>query len=210
MKNLQAPEPAMLPNGIDRQAAILAETLNKESDSGCAIIGAEITSSRLESLLRAFFRRDPHSRKQAVDPLFTGYGPLSTFSARIQMAYAMYLIPKIIRDRGELIRKIRDHFGHSSSPARFCDKECRTPLHLLATGKFKPLDSVREVRHVLLGDRKLAEVSLTDRYNYICAVAQTVTIIERLETLVRNSGDIRPMVLTYEKIGTFENDLNDV
>jgi DNA-binding MltR family transcriptional regulator len=133
MQDSQQPE---LPASFHTRAEVLADTLNSESDRGSAIIGAQIMSDRLESLLRAFFRSDAQSRKQ-IDPLFKGFGPVSTFSTRIQMAYVMYLIPRIIRDRLEMIRKIRNHFAHSPTPAKFTDAQCKETLHILATGKFR-------------------------------------------------------------------------
>ncbi|MFO1512739.1 MAG: MltR family transcriptional regulator [Verrucomicrobiota bacterium] len=194
--------PIELPASFDIRAEVLADTLNRESDRGCAIIGAEITSDRLESLLRAFLRSDAQSKKQ-VDPLFKGFGPLSTFSARIQMAYVMYLIPKIIRDRLEMMRKIRNHFAHSPAPASFTDCECRETLHILATGKFRVSDTAASG---LNGDTKKRRTVPKERFYYICAVAQTATIIELLETLLRKHGDVRQIVLHYEKTGAFEYD----
>src|SRR5215471_6177486 len=76
---------------------IVAETLLKESDRGCAIFGAAILHDDLEDLLRAFFRTDEDSIKRVVDPLFQTYAPLSTFSSRIQIAFALKLITKDLK-----------------------------------------------------------------------------------------------------------------
>jgi DNA-binding MltR family transcriptional regulator len=191
-----------VPGSFHVRAEVLADSLHRESDRGCAIIGAEITSDRLESLIRAFLRSDAQNKKQ-VDSLFMGYGPLSTFSARIQMAYAMYLIPRIIRNRLEMMRKIRNHFAHSPAPASFTDGECREKLHILATGKFRVTDSAAS--DINNNNNARPDVS-KERFYYICAVAQTATIIELLETLLRKHRDIRQIVLNFEKTGTFEYD----
>jgi DNA-binding MltR family transcriptional regulator len=195
-------KPLDIPPSFHTRAEVLADTLNSESDRGCAIIGAEITSERLESLLRAFFRSDAQSKKQ-VEPLFKGFGPLSTFSARIQMAYVMCLIPRIIRDRLEMMRKIRNHFAHSPSRATFMDEECRETLHILANGKSKTTTPAAPAPD---GDHKTRHRVSKERFQYVCAVAQTATSIEFLETLIRKQGDIRQAVLHYEKVGTFEYD----
>jgi DNA-binding MltR family transcriptional regulator len=199
MQDSQQPE---LPASFHTRAEVLADTLNSESDRGSAIIGAEITSDRLESLLRAFFRSDAQSRKQ-IDPLFKGFGPVSTFSARIQMAYVMYLIPRIIRDRLEMIRKIRNHFAHSPTPAKFTDAQCKETLHLLATGKFIVTETAKPA---LNGRSKNRGAVSKKRFYFICAVAQTATIIELLESLLRKHGAVREIVLHYEKTGAFEYD----
>ena len=195
-------QPIELPASFHSRAEVLADTFDKESDRGCAIIGAEIASGRLESLLRSFFRSDAQSKKQ-VDTLFKGFGPLSTFSARIQMAYVMYLIPKIIRDRLEMMRKIRNHFAHSPTPASFVDTECRETLHILANGKFMVADVADFAPS---GETKSRPRVSKERFYYICAVAQTATIIELLETLLHKHGDVRQIVLHYEKTGAFEYD----
>lgn len=60
----------------------------KESDRGCAIIGASFLEDQLEDLIRAICRSD----EEAVDRLFEGYAPFATFSARIQAAFALRLM----------------------------------------------------------------------------------------------------------------------
>jgi len=45
-----------------------------------------------------------------------------------------------------------------------------------------------------------------ERFSFICAVAQTTTVIELLESFIRNGCDIRKLVLLYEEKGTFEYD----
>src|SRR5262249_32748525 len=46
-------------------------------------------------------------------------GPLATFSARIDMAYLLGLIPDNVRRELHLIRKIRNDFAHSSENLDF-------------------------------------------------------------------------------------------
>lgn len=48
MRNSERPTTKGLPLGFNERAAVLADTLNKESDRGCAILGAEIASTLLE------------------------------------------------------------------------------------------------------------------------------------------------------------------
>jgi hypothetical protein len=115
----------------------------------------------------------------------------------------MYLIPRVIRDRLEMIRKIRNHFAHSPTPAKFTDAQCRDTLHILATGKFRVTETAEVVSN---GGRKNRGAVFNGRFYFICAVAQTATIIELLESLLLKHGDIREIVLHSEKTGAFEYD----
>jgi DNA-binding MltR family transcriptional regulator len=166
--------------------------MNHESDHGCAVIGAEIVSNRLESLLRAFLRDDPDGNRFALATLFVGYGPLATFAAKIHVAYAIQLIPKIIGDRLDMIRKIRNHFAHSQVRSSFGDAACAETLLLLSSGRTDPPKAREEFNFM--------------RFAYTCAVAQTASILEALESIIANGGDIRTIVLRYEQEETFMYD----
>src|SRR5882672_1665762 len=47
--------------------------------------------------------------------LFTGYGPLSTFSSKIDMAYALGIISSDVHREMNKIREIRNKFAHSKA-----------------------------------------------------------------------------------------------
>jgi DNA-binding MltR family transcriptional regulator len=180
------------PLEFNERARVLAEVMNKESDHGCAVIGAEIVSNQLESLLRAFLRDDSSSSRFGVDALFTGYGPLMSFAAKIHVAYAMQLIPTIIRDRLDMIRRIRNHFAHCQTLSSFSDAACAETLLMLANGKAdapQPRDGFNYMR-----------------FAYTCAVAQTASILEVMKELTLKGQNIRALVLVYEQKGTFEYD----
>jgi DNA-binding MltR family transcriptional regulator len=79
-----------------------------ESDRACAVLGAAFLDEHLRALLEAFFVDDPRNLAE----LFDGSGPLSTFSARVGLAYALgFLAPSERRDLS-LIRRIRNDFAH--------------------------------------------------------------------------------------------------
>lgn len=85
-----------------------------ESDRAAAILAASFLDEALAAAIRSQFVDDP-----SVDELFTGYGPLSSFSARIEIAFALGLLDK--KHKGDLrfIRKIRNHFAHHPARASF-------------------------------------------------------------------------------------------
>jgi len=68
------------------------QSLQKESDRGCALIGAELLSDALQRKLEHFMQGGQKLKKE----LLTGLGPLSTFSARIKLSYCFHAIPKFI------------------------------------------------------------------------------------------------------------------
>lgn len=128
-------EQELLPAARSRGNAV-AETLAQESDRGCVIIGASFLEYQLELLIRAICRNDEESVKQVVDPLFKGYAPFATFSAKIKAAFALRLISSELKNQLDLIRKIRNDFAHGYSPVSFKTPQCQDRLQaLIATAK---------------------------------------------------------------------------
>ncbi len=192
--NRQTRKREKIPLRFNDRARVLAQVMNEETDQGCAVIGGQIVCNGLESLLRAFLRDDSECSRFALDSLFAGYGPLATFTGKIHMAYSIQLIPKIIRDRLDMIRKIRNHFAHSQTSASFSDAACQDVLMLLANGR-TDLPNARENSNA----KYL-------RFAYTCAVAQNATVLEFLECIIVKGGDIRSNVLRFEAEEVFEYD----
>jgi DNA-binding MltR family transcriptional regulator len=88
----------------------------KESDRACVILSASMLDQALESLLKAYLV--PLS--SAEDELLDGaYAPISTFSARIDLAYRLGLISTKFCHDLHLIRKIRNDFAHNITECNF-------------------------------------------------------------------------------------------
>lgn len=85
--------------------------LSKESDRGCALLAA----SHLDFLIEELLRVKMIGTKKQVNSLFEFNGPLGTFSSRILISYSMGLISKAYVNDLQIIRKIRNEFGHSPS-----------------------------------------------------------------------------------------------
>lgn len=94
-----------------------------ESDRGCILIGASVLDDVLSSLLQKHLGRTDHVNKSAMEPLFAGMGPLSTFSARIKLAYCLGLIKKWEFEDLERIRKIRNKAAHEYTAKTFTNNE---------------------------------------------------------------------------------------
>lgn len=82
---------------------------NNESDRGTALVAASLLDDRLRGILEAFLLKG----KVASD-LINGFNaPLGTFSSRTSAAYSLGLIQKNEFEEINLIRKIRNEFGHN-------------------------------------------------------------------------------------------------
>jgi len=98
---------------------LLQELLNfvaefeNESQRAVVILGAAKLDTLLEALLIRVLVPSPSGR----DELFDTDRPLSTFSAKIELAYRLGLISGALSRAMHLIRKIRNDFAHSASGA---------------------------------------------------------------------------------------------
>ncbi len=92
-------------------------------------MAAAYLSDQLERLLRRTFVDD----KPAIDELFRHLGPLGSFSGRIEMCYALGLLPAEARRDLHLIRRIRNDFGHVARALTFDEPgiagRCRELYH---------------------------------------------------------------------------------
>lgn len=67
----------------------VVDSYKQESDRSSAILAASFLEEILEKAIKSFLIED-----QFADTLFRGHSPLSTFSAKIDVAYALGLITK--------------------------------------------------------------------------------------------------------------------
>ena len=89
----------------------------QESDRAVAILATSYLEVLLEKLLRTKLIQNP-----VVNRLFTGNGPLASLSARIDICYALGLMPDYVLQDLTLIRRIRNHFAHHLNEASFQDE----------------------------------------------------------------------------------------
>jgi mannitol operon repressor len=114
------------PECLSPKTSELYNRLRSESDRGAALVGAAWLDAALDSLLRKYLIDNP----TIVDRLLAQDGPLSTFSARIDMACSLGLLGRKAYDDLHTIRVIRNDFGHHIEEASFNDERvvelCRT------------------------------------------------------------------------------------
>lgn len=183
------------------RAQRVAETLMRESDRGCAIFGAAILHDDLETLFRSFFRRDDWSRKRVVDPLFRGYAPLATFSARIQLAHAMRLIPTGTYKKIEIVRRLRNDFAHESGAIDFQDPRCQDQLRILIAAGAPRRAGDDDDKRVTVGGQTLTQRQIVERVAFVIAISeissQLCFLIERIE----EGLDVQAIVAALEQAG---------
>lgn len=93
------------------------KTLTPETDRGCALMAAAFLDEKLIELLRKNLADDVRLAVKVFEP----NGALGTFSARIDMAYLLGLIPKNAQKDLHILRKIRNEFAHVPDKLTFDD-----------------------------------------------------------------------------------------
>jgi len=102
-----------------------------ESDRASAVLGAAYLDELLEKLIASFLIDD----KKAIDILLSPskpYAPLSSFSAKIIMAYCLGLIDKIQYDDLNITKRIRNLFAHGLHGLDFQDEKISSEIKKLA------------------------------------------------------------------------------
>ena len=84
----------------------LVDVFMRESDRACAILGGELLNAELEALLNIATVEPMNSR------LLRGYGPLSSFASRIDVAFYFGFLSGEDRDDLHTVRDIRNLFAH--------------------------------------------------------------------------------------------------
>lgn len=99
------------------EANVFMKQLMEESDRGAALVGVAYLDELLVRLFKARMLTE-----NASEELFGRFGPLSSFSSRIDVAYCLgWIGPETYRDLN-LLRKIRNEFAHAHGPVTFADK----------------------------------------------------------------------------------------
>ncbi len=79
-------------------------------------------------------------------PLFRGYAPLSTFSAKIELCYAMGFISKKLYRSLTLVRKLRNDFAHEKHGVSFQEPKYRQRFLAILAGCERGSSGDSEVR----------------------------------------------------------------
>ena len=163
----------------------LKET-QKDSDRGCALLFGAILDVQVEKLLRSVLLQ----QKGVVDPLFTYPGPLSSFSAKVRMAYSLRLLHHYeYRDLRRII-KIRNRFAHELHGVSFAkDPEIATLCQELESRKV----------------HGLATANISNRWLFWLISASIVSDIDN-RTLDQDTDERIPAHTVFEMAEDTDND----
>lgn len=100
---------------LARDIFTLQRTLRRETDRGCALTAGAYLDEMLQRLLERYFRDE----RSVVEQFFAASGVLSSFSAKIDMSFALGLLDDHTRAALHLVRRIRNEFAHISSGLSF-------------------------------------------------------------------------------------------
>jgi DNA-binding MltR family transcriptional regulator len=104
---------------IRRKAAEIAEMIRdigKATDTAYVIVTATALENLLEQALLTNMR---DLSATAYSDLFKGYGPLSSFAAKIDLAFALKIIDREVKSGLHVVRDIRNKFAHAMTLAHF-------------------------------------------------------------------------------------------
>jgi DNA-binding MltR family transcriptional regulator len=103
--------------------------LSEHAEAGNALVAAGLVEDVLQNLL--LHAVIPLSNKFA-NSIFDGLGPLSRFSAKIEIAYIFRLIDEPTYNDLVAIQKIRNRFAHTSRFVNFQSEEIETVCQRLS------------------------------------------------------------------------------
>ena len=119
-----------------------------------------VISSRLDKALKeALLTRMRPLDKRLEASLFENYGPLATFSVKIDIAYALSIFDADMHHNLSVIRRIRNIFAHPSGPITKAPSFEDEQLIALCK-RFKGYDLTSEPRSNFLFGVKVAECIL--------------------------------------------------
>lgn len=102
-----------------------------ESHRGCVLIGCHVLDIALQLRIRSCFVRRRPVLRRAIIPLFEPTRPLSSFWAKIQLAYALNQLDDWAYEDLETIRGIRNSLAHSHGSFSFDAPETQQLLYHL-------------------------------------------------------------------------------
>lgn len=115
----------------------IVKEIDGQRDRPAAITSVAYLEHRLGETLRAVM--EPH--QVIANQIFKGYGPLASFSAKIDMAFMIGLYPEYIHRSLRTVKDIRNEFAHNPKPVTFKSQRiadlCKNLPKPLEQKKFK-------------------------------------------------------------------------
>jgi DNA-binding MltR family transcriptional regulator len=137
----------------------LVTLFHSESDRGAAVLAGSYVENYLATLLKAWMENT-----DKADQLFDSSGPLSSFSQRIEIAYAFGII--YLHDYKDLqnIRKIRNYFAHHPKEASFNNSPVREWVANLSMNETLKQAAQQTGMNINLEDKRFIYLSATGMF----------------------------------------------
>jgi len=117
----------------EEQIVDILINLRKQDDRSIVVVGASYLDEALRRMLATYLRT---LTKPQHELLFGQNQPLSSFSAKIKLSYALELIgPETLHDL-DLIREIRNVFAHNLRPIDFSNASVSAACSRLKFSRF--------------------------------------------------------------------------
>lgn len=128
---------------IERSIALVKEVEN-QTDRGVAIIGVAWVEESLLAAIHSFLEHD----KSAWERLFRKSGPLSSLSAKIDLARLLGMTSNVITSDLHILRDVRNEFAHSvldkdNSPLSFSTPRIKDKCLALRCVKHEDINEPR-------------------------------------------------------------------
>jgi hypothetical protein len=150
----------------------------KETDRASVILAAIMLEEALTGLLKT--RLAPTGSSN--DSLFDGAtAPIGSFSAKIDLAYRIGLIPASFARELHLVRRVRNDFAHNISNATFDDpSEMQRIDELLASQGFNVAKMPKKVKKQF-PEGPRGDFQMVVSWMLMCLTSETVTPIEHAD-----------------------------
>jgi hypothetical protein len=112
--------------GIKEAFEKLRDSITRSEKQGHAAIVVRLTSILEYDLERSIKRKFRSLSREKRNRLFEGYGPLSTFAAKIDLAYALDITTDAIDTELNTMRRIRNKFAHSKERLSLDEEPIKT------------------------------------------------------------------------------------
>lgn len=116
-------------SGAEARELFFAEIqrLHENAHTANVMLMAASIDNLLERIIKSHM---PRLSNTLADDLFSGYGPMATFRAKIDIAYAMGDIDAPLKTDLHIVRDIRNKFAHPKKPkfVTFDDAELAKPF----------------------------------------------------------------------------------
>lgn len=180
------PSDKITPELVERlkEAAKFRNQLTVETARGSALFAG----SYLESILEKVLRGKLIGSEKHLNELLSFNGAIGSFSNKINVSYSIGLISKDILNDLNIIRKIRNEFGHSANIIDFEDAKisglCNSLKLVARAGESSPRQKFNASVHYILGKLDL-EISQVEKFSAKSAVNDINEKKESVENILK-------------------------